>query len=62
MPWKPSDAPKKNKKADTPAEKKQWAATANAVLAKSGDDAKAIRIANASISKKSSSKGKSRKK
>lgn len=52
MPWKPADAQKKNKKADTPAEKKRWAATANAVLKDSGDDAKAIRIANASIKKK----------
>lgn len=62
MPWKPSDAQKKNKKADTPAEKKKWASVANSVLKDSGDDAKAIRIANASISKKSPSKSKKGKK
>lgn len=52
MPWTPKDAPKKTKKANTPAEKKQWAKTANAVLKKTGDDARAVRIANAAISKK----------
>lgn len=52
MPWTAKDAQKKTKKADTPAEKKKWAKTANAVLKKTGDDAKAVRIANAAISKK----------
>lgn len=56
MPWKPSDAQKKNKKADTPAEKKKWAGVANSVLKDTGDDAKAIRIANASLSKKGKKK------
>lgn len=51
MPWKPSDAPKKNKKVNTPAEKKQWAAVANKVLKSSKDEGKAVRIANASIAK-----------
>lgn len=52
MPWKPSDASKKTKKANTPAEKKKWSSVANKVLKSTGDDAKAIKIANASISKK----------
>ena len=52
MPWKPSDASKKNRKADTPAEKKQWAAVANKVLKSTGSDAKAIRTANAAIKKR----------
>lgn len=52
MPWKPSDAKKKNKKADTPAEKKQWAAVANKVLKSTGDDAKAIKAANSAIKKR----------
>lgn len=52
MPWTPKDAGKKTKKADTPAEKKQWAKVANKVLKSTGDDAKAIRIANASIKKR----------
>ena len=52
MPWKPSDASKNNKKANTPAEKKQWAAVANKVLKSTGSDAKAMRTANAAIKKR----------
>lgn len=52
MPWKPKDASKNTKKADTPSEQKQWAKVANKVLQSTGDDAKAVRIANASIKKK----------
>jgi len=57
MPWKPSDAKKKNKKADTPAEKKQWATVANKVLKSTGDDAKAVKAANAAIKKRDKKKG-----
>jgi len=57
MPWKPSDASKKNKKADTPAEKKQWATVANKVLKSTGDDAKAVKAANAAIKKRDKKKG-----
>lgn len=52
MPWKPSDAKKKNKKADTKAEQKQWAAVANKVLKSTRDDSKAIKAANAAIKKR----------
>lgn len=52
MPWTPKDASGKTHKANTPAKKKQWAATANSVLSESGDDAKAIRIANAAVAKR----------
>lgn len=53
MPWSPSDGPSRHtKKADTPGAKKQWAAVANKVLADSGDDGKAIRIANAAVAKR----------
>ena len=51
MPWKSKDASKHTKKADTPAEKKQWAKTANAVLKSSKNEGKAVRIANAAIAK-----------
>lgn len=51
MPWTAKDASKHTKKADTPAEKKQWAKTANAVLKSSKNEGKAVRIANASIAK-----------
>lgn len=50
MPWKPGEAKRHNKKAKG-RKAKQWSAVANAVLEKSGDDAKAIRIANAAIKK-----------
>jgi len=51
MPWNPSDAKSKTKKASTPAKQKHWADVANAVLEKSGDEAKAIRIANSVVKK-----------
>lgn len=51
MPWKPSDAIGKTKKASTPKAAKQWSGTANAVLSKSGDEGKAVRVANAAIAK-----------
>jgi len=61
MPWTPGDGPARHtKKANSPAKKKQWSATANAVRAKamaSGAseeeaDGKAIRIANAAVKKR----------
>lgn len=59
IPWKPSDASGKTKKADTPASKKQWAATADAVLKKTGNEGAAIRIANSAVAKhKSTGKAK----
>ena len=51
MPWKMSDAPRFTKKATTQAKKKQFAAVVNKVLAKSGDEGKAIRVANAAVKK-----------
>jgi len=51
MPWKPEDALKHTKKADTPDEQQRWAATANSVLKSSGSDALAIRIANKTMLK-----------
>ena len=56
MPWKMSDAPRHTKKADTPAKKQQFATVANKVLAESGDEGKAIRIANAAVAKHPSRK------
>lgn len=51
MPWVVQDAIKKDKKANTSAKKKQWAAVANSVMKKTGDDAKAIKTANSVIKK-----------
>lgn len=49
MPWQASDAKGHTKKASTPAKSRQWSAVANAVLEKSGDEGKAVRIANAAV-------------
>ena len=47
MPWSPSDGPARHtKKATTPAKRKQWSDIANKVLDESGDEGKAVRIAN----------------
>lgn len=56
MPWTLKSAFAHTKKAKSKAAKKQWSAVANAVLKKSGDDAKAIRIANAAIAKRKRAK------
>jgi uncharacterized protein YdaT len=52
MPWSLKDALSHTKKAKSPEKKKQWAATANAVLKSSGDEGKAVRVANAAVKKK----------
>ena len=49
MPWTMSDAPRFTKKATTPAKRKQFSTVANKVLKESGDEGKAIRIANAAV-------------
>ncbi len=46
MPWKPTDASSKTSRANTPKKKRQWRDIANRVLAKTGDDASAIKQAN----------------
>lgn len=49
MPWTARDAYSHTKKANTPQAQSQWAAIANSVLEKSGDEASAIRQANAAV-------------
>ncbi len=49
MPWTPSDSSAKTHFADTPAKQEKWAAIGNAVLKKTGDEARAIKIANAAV-------------
>lgn len=51
MPWAPSDASRHNKKATGKAAS-QWSAVADSVLAKTGNDARAIREANAVIARR----------
>ena len=50
MPWKKNQATKYNKSA-TGKKGKQWAAVANAVLQKTGDEGRAIQIASGVIKK-----------
>ena len=49
MPWSPADASSHTKAADTPALQKLWAKVANEQLQKTGDEGRAIRIANYSV-------------
>lgn len=49
MPWGPSDAPRHDKKANTPKLQRQWSHVANGVLQRTGNDALAIREANGVI-------------
>jgi streptomycin 6-kinase len=49
MPWIAADAKRHTKKAKTSVERKLWAQIATSELAKHGDDARAIRIANSVI-------------
>jgi uncharacterized protein YdaT len=59
MPWNANDGPARHtKKANTPAKKKQWADIANKVRNESGDEGKAVRIANAAVKKHPSKKRK----
>lgn len=46
MPWKPEDAARHNKKVKSPKGKRQWADVANSVLARTGDEGRAVRTAN----------------
>ncbi len=58
MPWSPADASKKTRKAATPKGKRQWAHVANGVLAKTGDEVRAIKEANAAAARRKRLKGK----
>ena len=56
MPWKPSDASSKTRKAKSPIAKRQWRDVANSVLAKTQDEGRAIREANAVIKRRGGGK------
>ncbi len=51
MPWLPDDAERHTRKADTPHLRRMWAEVANSVLAETGDEAHAIRAANAAVAR-----------
>ena len=51
MPWSPRDAYRHTKQANTPLLQRQWAHVANSELEAHGDDARAIRAANAVVAR-----------
>lgn len=51
MPWGAGDASSKTHKANTPKKQRQWAHIANSELARTGDDATAIKAANGVIAR-----------
>lgn len=53
MPWTAGDAEKHTKKADTSWKQRLWAKVANADLERTGDEAQAIRNANAAVAQHS---------
>lgn len=52
MPWEPSDARRHTQKADTEQLRQEWASVANGVLKDTGDEGRAVRIANAHVARK----------
>jgi len=56
MPWTMADAPRHTKAAKSTKAKSQWSSVANKVLKESGDEGKAVRIANAAVKKRKSKK------
>ncbi len=57
MPWKPSDAKRHTKKADTPKKQKQWADVADSAASRGASEGSAIRQANSVIAKETKKKG-----
>ena len=51
MPWTADDAERHTKKADNAKRQRMWAEIANAVLADTADEGRAIREANAAVGK-----------
>ena len=51
MPWLPEDAYRHDHKADTPHLQRLWAEVADSVLVDTGDEGRAVRIANAAVAK-----------
>jgi hypothetical protein len=52
MPWASGDARRHSKRADTPKKQRQWADVADSALARTGDEGRAIREANAVVKRK----------
>jgi hypothetical protein len=50
MPWTPNQAQEHNRGADTKKKKKVWSEVANKILRETGDEGRAVRIANHAVS------------
>lgn len=57
MPWSPSSASRHTRRAKSPSAKRQWAAVANNVLAKTGNEGRAVRAANAAVKRRRGKRG-----
>lgn len=57
MPWSPKDAARHTAKAKSKGAQTQWAAAANKVLEDTGDEGRAVRIANAAVKKRGEKQG-----
>lgn len=56
MPWKPSDAKRHTKKADTSKKQRQWSDVADSALSRGASEGSAIRQANSVIAKETTKK------
>ena len=52
MPWTAKDSTRHTKKAKSATARRQWSRVANSVLARTGNDARAVRSANAVIARR----------
>lgn len=52
MPWTPADAKGTTRKASSPVARRQWSEVANSVLARTGNEGRAVRSANAVIARR----------
>ena len=60
MPWTARDVSRHNHRAKSPKRRRQWRDVANSILARTGDDARAIRGANAAVKKSQSARSRKR--
>ena len=60
MPWTANDAGRHTKKAVSPTAKRQWSNVANSVLARTGNEGRAVASANATVSRRSSAASRSK--
>jgi hypothetical protein len=56
MPWTDKGASRHTKKAKSPKRKMQWRKVANSILARTGDEGRAVRGANAAVKKSTAKK------